>query len=288
MSLFDTGIRPAIDEYIESEAAKLRDYGDYWSASSAGFCMRLLIMRRLGVAAIPEIADKQAITQRTFSSGHVFHEWVQRITKNAGLSVAQELQLQDEELMVRGHIDDLVLIKETGIVGLGGFKAELRDTQHLILYDYKTVHSDSFKYKRDKIGHYHRYQLATYMYMLREHKGISETADGFKSYDAKLADLSEARRLMISKDDLRMAEVQLMWDDELEAEVKLYWATLNSWWHEKKIPPCTCLEHDGGFMGRRSRKGKIYNDYFLDEIPCNIEWYNQWKLNKKETQDVGQ
>lgn len=36
MSLFDSGIRPLVDKYLADEAAKVRDYGDYWSASSAG------------------------------------------------------------------------------------------------------------------------------------------------------------------------------------------------------------------------------------------------------------
>lgn len=36
----------------------------------------------------------------------------QTITKEAGISVAQELELQDEDLMVRGHIDDLVRIAD--------------------------------------------------------------------------------------------------------------------------------------------------------------------------------
>jgi hypothetical protein len=105
MSLFDTGIRPAIDDYLALKAAEVSDYGDYWSASSAGYCQRKLIFERLGV---PPVIQRGRRTQnRVFEAGHIFHEWVQRITKEAGLSIAQELELQDDELMVRGHIDDL-------------------------------------------------------------------------------------------------------------------------------------------------------------------------------------
>jgi len=104
--LYNTGVRKCIDDYLLAEAAKQRDYGDYWSASSAGYCMRKLVFERLGVPKTKEDDPRQ---QRVFSAGHVFHEWIQGITRDAGVSVAQELELQDEDLMVRGHFDDLIL-----------------------------------------------------------------------------------------------------------------------------------------------------------------------------------
>lgn len=168
-NLFNTGIRPAVDEYLKKKTEEQRDYGDYWSASSAGYCMRLNIMRRLGVPKVPELADNATQT-RIFEAGHIFHEWLQRITKDAGLSIASEVELQDEDLMIRGHFDDLVLMRydENGEtpVRVG---AEQR-AQHLILYDYKTAHSTSFNYKKrqTEIGHYHKNQLGTYVYMLRK------------------------------------------------------------------------------------------------------------------------
>lgn len=149
--LWSTGIRPAIDEYLAKKQAEERDYGDYWSASAAGYCMRLNMLKRLKVPPVPEMEDDAARTTRVFESGHIFHEFMQRITKDAGLSIAQEVELQDEDLMIRGHFDDLVLIDGK-----------------LQLIDYKTAHSASFKFKQGKpIGHYHKHQLATYVYMLR-------------------------------------------------------------------------------------------------------------------------
>src|SRR4051812_41664222 len=104
-SLYDTGVRPILDNYLIEEAKKKRDYGKYWSASSAGYCMRRVIFERLGVPPVVEDARKQ----RVFSAGHIFHSWIQGITKAAGLSIAQEVELQDEDLMIRGHFDDLVV-----------------------------------------------------------------------------------------------------------------------------------------------------------------------------------
>lgn len=298
-TLFDTGIRPLVDAHLTKLSEEVRDYGDYWSASSAGMCMRLQIMKRLKVPPVPEIADDRVRTQRVFSVGHIFHNWIQELTRNAGLSIAQEVELQDEDLMVRGHFDDLVLIKlsESGepVVGTEETRGE-----HLILYDYKTVNSQAFKYKKDKMSYHHKMQLGTYMYMIRKivetgsHKNldtslsIGQNYSGRKAiFPAGLAELSEGRILNISKDDLRMAETRLLWSESLEEEVKEYWTKLNAYWKVNQdtgaLPSCTCLDHDGGWMGRRSSKGKIYCDYFWEDECCSLEWYelNKGKLKER-------
>lgn len=304
-SLYDTGIRPKIDEYLKKKSEEQRDYGQYWSASSGGYCMRLNIMRRLGVPKVPELEDNATQT-RIFEAGHIFHEWLQRITKDAGLSIASEVELQDEDLMIRGHFDDLILIADPSKTTVeltktpkGITKAKIDEQARLILYDYKTAHSASFNYKKKQteIGHYHKMQLGTYMYMLRnsDYDWGDDKADKYKhirplkAYTDEnlkihfLKDLSEARILSISKDDLRMHEQQLIWSPQLEKEILGYWTTLNRYWKERKLPPCTCLEHDGGFMGRKSAKGKFYNDFFYNEEPCSLEWYKLWKEGKHET-----
>lgn len=258
MDLFNTGIRPLVDEYLKKKSEEVRDYGNYWSASSAGYCMRYNILKRLKIPSVPEIEDDQARTTRVFESGHIFHEWIQRITKDAGISIAQENELQDEDLMIRGHFDDLVLIKDK-----------------IQLIDYKTAHSMAFEWKKKQpLSHYHTMQLATYMYMLRKQD--------------KTKDLEEARLISISKDDLRLDEKQLLWTPNLEKEIVGYWKTLNGYWSKKTLPKCTCLDHDGGFLGKRSKKGKIYNPFFYEDEPCSIKWVVKhkdlmegWKVNKE-------
>ena len=88
---------------------------------------------------------------------------------------------------------------------------------------------------------------------------------------------SFSKLLSISKDDLRMHEQQLIWSDNLESQVFDYWNELNAYWKNKKMPKCTCLDHDGGFMGKRSAKGKFYNDFFYEDEPCSIKWYKKCK-----------
>lgn len=242
-TLYETGVRKAFDAYLLEKSKEVRDYGDYWSASSAGYCMRKNIYDRLGVPKIQ--TDGDARLQRVFEVGHIVHEWAQRITKNAGLSIASELELQDEKLMVRGHFDDLIKVED-----------------NLILYDYKSVNSQAFKYKKDKMSHYHMMQLGTYLYMLR------------KEYK----DLKEARICNISKDDLRMSEVQLLWTPALEKMVYEYWSTLNGYWKNKQLPKCTCGDYE---INAKTGKGFMadprYNPYFYEEEPCSLEWAQKTK-----------
>lgn len=248
-NLFNTGIRPTIDTHLATLAEEKRDYGDYWSASSAGYCMRKNIFERL---KLPYTSD-DARKQRVFSAGDVFHEWVQRITKESGLSVAQELELQDEDLMIRGHLDDLIFIDGK-----------------LIVYDYKSAHSRSFSYTKGRpMSHYHHMQLGTYLYILRKY--FSQVLGEHSSLLG--VELNEGRVMKISKDDLRMDETQLLWTPALEKEIVGYWTTLNGYWKSKKLPRCTCNKYEGGFMAREA-----YNPFWYNGSPCSLEWYN---LNKK-------
>lgn len=268
-NLFSSGIRPAIDAWLLEKSKEIRSYGDYWSASSAGYCMRRVIFERLGVPKVE--SDGDARKQRVFTSGHLFHSWIQDITKQAGLSIAQELELQDEELMIRGHIDDLVLIQSLDFkppMFMVDDELNRRSKftlipDRLILYDYKTQNSRAFSYKRPDMSHYHKMQLGTYMYMLRQNKAIDTFSYG---------GLTEARILKISKDDLRMNEEQLMWSPQLEKEVYEYWSTLNGYWKSKKIPKCTCADFEGGFLAKEA-----WNGYFFDGEPCSVKLYEKFK-----------
>lgn len=242
-SLYESGVRKLVDDYLLTESKKVRDYGDYWSASSAGYCMRKNIFERLKVPHVETESD--ARKQRIFTSGHIFHSWIQGLTKDAGVSVSQEAELIDDKIKVKGHYDDLIQTE-------GG----------LVLVDYKTVNSQAFKYKKDEPSHYHTMQLGTYLYMLRkEFKG-----------------LKEARIVLISKDDLRMKEQPLSYTPDLEKKVYEYWATLNGYWKDKKIPKCTCADYE---VNSKTGKGFMtdprYNPYFYDGEPCSLKWFKEWK-----------
>ena len=277
MSLFNTGVRPIVDQHLLDEAAKVRDYGEYWSASSGGFCMRKNIFERLKV---PHSTPDDPRKQRVFSSGHIFHSWIQELTRAAGISVAQELELQDEDLMIRGHFDDLVLIRNHAgghdplDAGVDMRTIHPKGNGHLILYDYKTVNSRSFSYAKangNKMSHFHRLQLGSYLHMLRA-KDFKFT--GTTKFELGKNTLVESRILKISKDDLRMEEQELVWTPDLDKDVVGYWSTLNGYWRDKKLPRCTCADYEGGFMAKEK-----FNPFFYQDEPCSIAWY---ELQKKE------
>ena len=212
--------------------------------------MRRNIFERLGVPKVE--SEDAARKQRVFTAGHLFHAWLQDITKQAGLSIAQEIELQDEDLMVRGHIDDLVSVND-----------------NLILIDYKTQNSRAFSYKRP-MSHFHEMQLGTYMFML---KRLSMGLNGFTDEQrVAIKHLTEARILKMDKDTLRMKEEQLMWSPQLEKKVVEYWSTLNGYWKAKKMPKCTCADFEGGFLASEK-----WNGYFYEDEPCSLKWYAKCK-----------
>lgn len=281
MSLYDTGIRPKIDEYLESQAHQ--DYPDFWRGSSAGYCQRYVIMKRLMVTPVPERQEDQARSTRVFEAGHIFHEWLQRITKNAGLSMSSEAEITDARIGVIGHFDDLIMLQERDD------KGQRIGQPRLILYDYKTANSMAFKYKREGIGDLHRMQLATYMFMLRQN-GLPATAltgagmDDREQLTKMIRNLTEARILQIEKDTLRMREQELIYTPELQREVVDYWQTLQTHWERYQqdgtLPNCTCHIPDDGWFSRRTKKGKIYNDFFYHDEPCSQTWFDEWKRTK--------
>jgi hypothetical protein len=248
MNLFNSGIIPSVNSWLLEKSKEERNYGEYWSASSAGYCYRRLIFERLGVPHVEK--DGDARKQRVFTAGAQFHEWLQSITREAKLSVAQENEIQDEDLMVRGHFDDLVYVEGK-----------------LILYDYKSQNSRAFSYKKPEMSYFHHMQLGTYLYILRKLKTINGLKGRVDTHD-----LTESRILKISKDDLRLAEEELLWSPELAEEVIDYWKELNRLWKARKVPPCTCGDREGGFLAKEA-----YNPYWFNGEPCSLALLEKWK-----------
>lgn len=179
--LFSSGVRPLIDAHLLKLSEEKRDYGKYWSASSGGYCMRKNIFERLGLPHVD--SEDAARKQRVFTSGHIFHSWIQQLTKDAGISIAQEIELQDEDLMIRGHFDDLILVEKPNsdikpdvVEGQKDGHYEIKprpqvinilDNSHLILYDYKTRNSKNFHYAKVP-SYFHKLQLGTYLFILKK------------------------------------------------------------------------------------------------------------------------
>ncbi len=233
------------------------DYPDYWRVSSAGYCYRYNIFKRLGIPQVQELEPDEPRKQATLGIGTAIHEMMQKITRDTGLSVEQESEIKIPKWDLVGHFDDLF-----------EFDGEY------YLYDYKTTHSGSFKYKPE-LKPTHRLQLGTYMYALRD----------------KYPTLKYGRIMEISKDDFLTREIPLEYDIFLETDIVEYWTGLNQAWKlylkTGELPECTCNDWVGSWFATRNKHGKIWNSYFMNGEPCSIEYFNMYReLTNKEIEEL--
>ena len=188
-----------IDNYIRNKP-NFRD-NSFWHGSDAGMCARKRTYKRQGLSG--EAFDDR--TLRVFEVGHMFHFWLQDLLNKQRVLLSCEEELKDTELNYLGHYDALVKIDD-----------------RLILYDFKTVNSMAFQYyMREGFPPYHKMQLASYCYFLRR----------------QFPELTEMRMLYVSKDDLRVEEVEIPYTQELEDKVLKELEILNKNWEKGELPP---------------------------------------------------
>jgi CRISPR/Cas system-associated exonuclease Cas4 (RecB family) len=187
-----------IAKYIqEKRQAEIRDNSKF-RVSDAGRCHLMRYWKRQGKPA-SDMPDDRA--QRIFEVGNVFHVWLQDVLTETGRLFEKELRVEDTHRI--GHIDAIV-----------------HTDKGLVLYDFKTVHSRKFHWKR-KEGmngdlHY-AMQAFTYSTMLRT--GV---------VDVRIA--------YISKDDLCIEEVSVLQIDDIAEYVYQDWLTLISAWERRERP----------------------------------------------------
>lgn len=150
-------------------------------ASGLGSCKLKRHWKRLGKKGDP--IDDRGL--RVFAVGHLFHEWLQKMTRLKGISIFSEIELEYRDpktgkILLTGHLDDLLYVKEL---------------HALVLMDYKTVHSQKFHYldRGEKDSHYEK-QVISYMLML------------IQKFPFLLGILRDLRILYVSKDDLCVRE----------------------------------------------------------------------------------
>lgn len=172
---------------------------DAFHASSLGTCKKKQILRRMNTPESNPITERSL---RIFSVGDVFHEWMQKKAEDAGVLIAKEQTITNEEYNYSGRYD--ALIEQDGIK---------------LLYDFKTQHSKSFHYIQENgigVEDSKKMQIVSYAVM------------------GKL-DVKECRLLFISKDDLCLMEVPVKvedYKDKVIEELK----ELNEYYKNKKIP----------------------------------------------------
>lgn len=186
----------------EERAKKIRD-NSYWHGSDMGICPRKRFFKRQGIGG--EEFDER--TKRVFKVGEIFHEWLQELLKQQGVLLSCEEELKDDKLNYKGHYDALVSF----------------ENDHLILYDFKTVNSMAFSYwEKGGFPEYHKSQLMSYIYFLRKQK---------------FPLLEEGRMFYISKDDFRVVEIPVLFNDEWEKKTEDELILLNNYWERGELPP---------------------------------------------------
>jgi hypothetical protein len=204
-------VQKLISDYLAEEYRRSqREPKDYWRVSDMGHCLRGRYYKRQG-AKPTDPPDER--TLRKFQAGNIFHWWLQRQVRYAASEmsgvrvIGMEREVRNDKLHVVGHYDALVQI---------GRKK--------LLYDFKTVHSNAFHYREQNKSltqKQHAMQLGLYLMLLhQEHP-----------------DLTEARLLYISKDDLSVAETKVILTPALKREILRELKILNESWEKKKLPP---------------------------------------------------
>ena len=226
-------IQQLLDTYLR-EKREDKEATSWW-ASSAGGCMRKQQLKRLGV---PPTSPPDSRTLRVWESGQIFHDWVEKLlTHEYGDQIyATELRVAYAAADLSGKLD---------VIGDLGRGAEIADL--------KTVSSQSFKYSAADLtktsdpatAHHYVWQGQAYVWMVRNNHDLPPVNKG--------------RIVLISKDDLRIAEFPFFWNEETWGTALTdYYNRLNEAWHSESLSLCTCppwmFKYTSGRMAGKLRK----------------------------------
>lgn len=168
--------------------------------SSIGFCSRRIVYSMLGYPS-PEI---EARVLAVFENGHSFHHRIETLLEKAGVLIAPELSILDEELNISGRTDAVIknpnkdAYKETHNV-------ILKDTEGNVVYEgpnnevalveLKSINNKGFNRVRSQgPKEEHNQQLQLYMYLsgikqgvlFYENKDTQDTEEFWIDYNEKI------------------------------------------------------------------------------------------------------
>lgn len=201
-------VQAALDSYVaEIEEERLPD-GRWHPSSLSGECARKAIYAVRGVEPT-DPPDERA--RRVFRVGHVLHEFAQTaVERSPDVEKAyHEIHIDDPELDITGDSDDLVLFKD--------------GTWELQEYKSKNSNSMDFALKKGELPERaHVVQAGVYLLVLRRRGGVAKDRDtGLTTIIPPLGDaLTRARITYLSKDDMRVEEFEVPWDDRAEALIR--------------------------------------------------------------------
>lgn len=255
-----------VDIGLRTKAETLPSYTPKgWRSSSIGYCMRRLFMERAGV---PSTRDSWS---RTLWLGDMIHNGVQQMFRWSGLLIVAELELEDPELNLMGHVD---------MIWGGKLQLQLDDTEA----DYSPKWQDfMLAYRKELIARYGEDWPVTGTEMKSSHQYAAEkmVAEGpsfhhvmqAASYDlmaSRGAELPEVLRqtgidrwqlAIIAKNDLKMPIFQIGRSQRERVHERIL--ELNDFWDRREVPPCTC-----GVQISWERKYCLYGNGTGDQGSC--------------------
>lgn len=230
------------NEYLETRFSR-QNFSDMWRGSDMGACARKRIYHRKKILPTEELSDR---IRRVLEIGNMYHWRYQKLLKKLGFLIKKEGEIINKEYNYAGHFDALVGRKPAPIdekdftftTDEGEKKIhqesydwavkkrkevlkESPDGLPLLLYDFKTQHSRSFDYIKNKPQEEHRLQLLSYLIFARE----------------QYPGIEEGRLMYISKDDSRIAEFPIKITPESEKQIKEELSYLNLCWKNNILPP---------------------------------------------------
>jgi len=196
------------DALHKKQLKRAKERGDKgitsWQASKLGLCQRGILLERWGFEPDEPLSDR---TLRVFDMGSKIEDWlVELLKKQKAYKVETQVRIENLDLNVSGYADVV-----------------LSEGKERKVYEIKSKHSGAFSYMKSQPPRHNAMQLWIYLHCLG---------------------LKEGGLVYVSKDDMRIMEFPIYYDDEeLAQETLTFIETLNKHWKAKTLPELVDKKH---------------------------------------------
>lgn len=165
------------EHLVEKQKKNQRPKVENFYPSSVGVCSRAIVYSMIGYPK--KIPDERALL--IFENGHSFHNRMEKIFRDAGVLIADELPIKNAELKISGRSDAIIRDPEyvakdgESTITLLGFNGEalyegVRDA--VIIVELKSINDNGFSNRLSKPKPEHVRQLQLYMHLTGLKRGI--------------------------------------------------------------------------------------------------------------------
>lgn len=190
-----------INNHLVEKQKKSARIPDKFYPSSVGLCNRAIIYQMMGYPK--KTPDERVLL--IFENGHGFHNRMEKLFRDAGVLIADELPIKSEELKISGRSDAIIKDPEYIVgdddpsISLAGFNGETlyegpRDA--VIIIELKSIGDNGFNRltREPKLEHVKQLQLYLHLtglkrgVLLYENKNTQELKEFKVDYDPVIAE----------------------------------------------------------------------------------------------------